>query len=170
MWNFKADEPAKASIAVPFIEDATAKTAPFYSSGKSIEQAKADVVEWFDVLGAGILSFQSGVYEINKQKRFGFVIRFTLNVDPFNGMEGVIRVAGLPMRSPTPAKEKQVKVQALLNIAEQLRTAYTSRLFSPDSHPLVPNLLIPGKDGQVRTVTEAITYMINAPQLESGLI
>lgn len=167
--NFTPDKPAAAHIKVPYIEDARKDYAPYYSSTKSIEAAKTDVSDRLDILGAGILSFQSGSYEINKLKRFGFVIRFTLNVEPFNGAEGVIRVACLPIRTWSEAKEKQVKVQALLVVADWLKSAITSRIFSPDAHPLVPYLLMPSKDGRMYTVTEVIGQMVNVPQLESGL-
>lgn len=164
------DKPAAAHITVPYIEDANAKTAPYYSSTKSVEQAKSDVSGHLETLGGGILSFQGGSYVINGKQRFGFVIRFTLDVEPFNGAEGVIRVAGLPIRSHTPAKERQVKVQALLIIADWLKAAITSRVFSPDAHPLVPYLLVPGGDGQVQTVTEAVVQIVkkDVPLLVEG--
>ena len=74
---------------------------------------------------------------MNALVRVGYVIRFTLNGSP-----GMIRVAGLPMRSPTEAKEKQVRVQALLTVVAMLTSARVARIFNPDAHPLVPYLLV----------------------------
>jgi hypothetical protein len=172
MFNFTPDQPSAAQIKVPYLEDATADTAPYYSSTRSVEAAKTEVADRLDALGGNILSFVGGTFEINKQKRFGFVIRFALNVHPFSNAEGIIRVAGLPIRIPSDAKEKRVKVQALLNVADWLKTAMTSRIFSPDAHPLVPYLLMPSKDGQLHTVTEAISQLVNrvdVPLIDSGL-
>lgn len=169
MWDFKPDSPAKAAISVPYFEDANADTAPYYSSTRTIEAAKTEVADRLGTLGGSILSFQSGTFDINKQKRFGFVIRFVLNVEPFSNAEGVIRVAALPIRSWSEAKEKRVKVQALLNVADWLKVAITSRVFSPDAHPLVPYLLMPAKDGQMYTVTQVISQMMNAPQLPNSI-
>lgn len=170
-FNFTPDKPMAARITVPYIEDATAETAPYYSSTRSIEAAKTEVSDRLGALGGSIISFQGGTFDINKQKRFGFVIRFVLNVEPFSNAEGVIRVAGLPIRQWSDTKERRVKVQALLNVGDWLKTAMTSRIFSPDAHPLVPYLLMPAKDGQMYTVTEAISQLVNrvdTPQLIDG--
>jgi hypothetical protein len=171
MFDFTPDKPAAARITVPYLEDANADTAPYYSSTRTVEAAKTEVSDRLGALGGSIISFQGGTFDINKQKRFGFVIRFVLNVEPFNNAEGVIRVAGLPIRIPSDTKERRVKVQALLNVADWLKTAMTSRIFSPDAHPLVPYLLMPAKDGQMYTVTEAIAQLVNrvdVPRLADG--
>lgn len=157
-WDFKPDAPANTRLAVPYIEEANKNTAPNYSSSKTVAQAQADVVEWLEALGGTLLSFQAGTYTIDKKTRLGFVIRFALNVAPFDGAEGLYRVAGLPMRTPTATKERQVKVQALLNVAEQFKAAYMARLFSPDAHPLIPYLLVPGQGQQ--TVADAVVQIV----------
>lgn len=157
--KFTPDPPAAATVAVPYIEDARKDWAPYYASTKSVEVAKMEVIERLDQLGAGLLAFDNGSYEIDRKKRLGFVIKFTLNVQPFDRALGEIRIAGLPIRTPSPAKERQVRVQALLIVADWLKAAVTARIFNPDAHPLVPYLLVPGKEGQMQTVTEAVTSL-----------
>lgn len=68
------------------------------------------------------------------------------------GRIGEIRVAGLPMRATTPAKEQRVRTQALLTVATMLETARVAQIFNPDANPLIPYLLV---DGQ-HTIAEAI--------------
>lgn len=162
MWDFTPDKPAAARVDIPYIEDANKNTAPNYSSTKTVEQAKVDVAERLEMLGGSILSFQGGIYTVDGKQRHGFIIRFTLDVEPFNGAEGVYRVMGLPSRTKTPTSDilRRIKVQALLTVADWFKSAYMARLFSPDAHPLVPYLILPGKDGRSYTVTEAVTNII----------
>lgn len=170
-YKFTPDKPASASVPVPYIEDARKDWAPYYSSTKTVEAAKMEVIDRLDQLGAGILVFQPGSYEIDGKKRLGFAISFTLNVQPFNGAPGEIRIAGLPIRTPSLAKERQVRVQALLIVADWLKSAVTARVFNPDAHPLVPYLLVPSKDGTALTVSQAVAQIVNRPptaELESG--
>jgi hypothetical protein len=165
MWTFTPDDPSAATVIVPYLEDARADYAPFYRSGKSIEAAKSEITDALELLGAGILGFHAGTFTIDDKERLGFIIRFSLNVRPFDGAEGVIRIAGLPIRRASTDKQRQVKVQALLVAASWLKAAVTARVFSPDAHPLVPHLLIPGKDGVARTVTDVIAQVVKRPDM-----
>jgi len=75
--NFTPDKTQELDISVPFIEDARADVAPFYSSDKTIKQAKAEVERNLAKLGAAIQRFQSGKFEVNAQARFGYLITFS---------------------------------------------------------------------------------------------
>lgn len=138
------DEPDETKII--FYEEARADYAPYYSSSKSIDDAKKEVLAELSKLGAGVLSFQEGTYGDNP-KRHGYQITFNLR-----GMTGVIRVAGLPMRKPTDSKKDSVRAQALLNVRDWLKASVTQPVFSPGSNPLLMNLLVDGR----RTMAEAI--------------
>lgn len=142
-------------IQTPYYEDARADFAPYYSSSKTVAEAKAEVVAELAKLGAAILLFQEGAYG-SKPKRHGYQIQFN-----WQGMPGLIRVAGLPMRSETDAKRDKVRVQALLNVRDWLKASVTQPVFSPGSHPLLMNLLVDGK----RTMAEMVIQNGRVPQL-----
>ena len=145
--NFTPDEPTESELHVPFIEDARADTAPFYSTSKTEKQARAEIEKNLALLGAAVSRFQSGKFNVNGQERYGYLIGFL-----WHGASGEIRIAGLPMRKHSEAKERQVRVQALLNVSQWLQTLITQQIFSPGSNPLVPYLL--AADG--KTVLEHI--------------
>lgn len=142
-------------IQTPYYEDARSDFAPYYSSSKTVADAKAEVVQELAKLGAAILFFQEGTYG-SKPKRHGYQIRFN-----WQGMTGLIRVAGLPMRSETEAKRDKVRVQALLNVRDWLKASVTQPVFSPGSHPLLMNLLVDG----TRTMAEMVIQNGRVPQL-----
>jgi hypothetical protein len=151
MWTFKPEK-QNTEIKAPFLEDARANIAPNYRSDATIQSAMAKVTAELEKLGAGVMDFQRGQFQIGEHNRHGYLIRFVLG-----GAIGVIRVAGLPIRSYTPAKETQARVQALLIVRDWLKAAVTAQVFNPDMHPLLPFLLLP--DG--RTVAE----LVNSGQL-----
>lgn len=146
MWTFIPTESDKA-LKAPFYEDARSDFAPYYSSNKTLKQAMAEVTGEMGKLNASITKFQTGKFEVNKQWRFGYAIEFLLN-----GAPGVIRVAGLPIRSYTAVREDKVRIQCLLNVRDWLKAAVTMQVFSPDTSPLMPYLLVDGK----RTIAEYV--------------
>lgn len=145
-------------VKVIFYEDARADYAPYYSSSKSVDDAKKEVLAELSKLGAGVLAFQEGVYG-DKPKRYGYQITFNLK-----GLTGVIRVAGLPMKKPSDSKKDAVRAQALLNVRDWLKASVTQPVFSPGSHPLLMNLLVDGR----RTMAEAIMEDGHLPALLTG--
>jgi hypothetical protein len=164
MWNFTpTNEPkdrGESGILVPFIEDARADYAPYYSSDKSEPEAKAEVSAELQKLGAVHVRFQPGFFTFNQQKRYGYNIRFLSR-----GAESVIRVAGLPMKAKeTEVKINQVRVQALLNVRDWLKAAVTSQVFTPGASPLTPYMLVDGQRTAVE-VLEAFAQSGQLPQL-----
>lgn len=148
----------ESDIDIPFFEDARSGYAPYYSSNKSLGQAIAQVRNEMAKLGAGVFSFQSGVFG-DSPKRHGYQIHFFLG-----DRKGVIRVAGLPMRKETPKRIEQVKVQALLNVADWLKASVTQQVFSPGAHPLLGKLLTEGG----MTVEERFAQAAHQNLLESA--
>ena len=122
-------------IEIPFLEDARADFAPFYASDKSIKQATAEIEKEMAKLGGVITSITQGKFNDGGKSRIGYLIEFRLY-----GMKGQIPVAALPIRTPTEKKEEQAKVQALLNVAQWIRSMVTKRVFSPGANPLIPYL------------------------------
>lgn len=148
MFNFTPDEQIKSGeipkrLEVPFIEDARADYARLYASKKPIREAARDIEQALLRLGAVQDSLTSGKFIVNGQERFGYVLRFH-----WGHREGMFPIAGLPIRNHTPARERQVRVQALLNIAAWLDTCIALQVFSPRSYPLAPYLLDDGKQNR----------------------
>jgi hypothetical protein len=146
MWTFIPTESID-SLKAPYFEDARADFAPYYRSDKTIKQATNEVIVEIGKLNANVTAFNSGKFQINGQTRFGYEINFLMN-----GARGVIRVAGLPIKSYMATKEDKVRVQCLLNVRDWLKAAVTMQVFSPDTSPLMPYLLVDGK----RTIAEYV--------------
>lgn len=157
-WGFKPETRERVNIAVPFFEDARKKFAPNYATSATLAQAEARVIEEMDKLNASVVAFERGLFRVGDHDRHGYLIRFTLDNAP-----GMIRVAGLPTRAPGKEKEKKIRVQCLLNVADWLKAAVTQQVFSPDASPLVPFLLVTGSDGEEITVAELITRQRQLP-------
>lgn len=159
-WSFIPDSKDNA-IAAPFFEDARADFAPYYSSTKNLKTAMNEVAQEMVKLGAFITNFQPGKFTVNKRERLGYVIEFLLN-----GVTGRLTIAGLPLYSTTAAKENRVRVQCLLNVRDWLKAAVTMQVFSPDTSPLIPYLLV---DGQ-HTVADYILSKGQLPMLAAPVI
>lgn len=152
------------AIDVPYLEDARAGFAPYYESRKTVEQAKTEVITELAKLGAGGVMFQPGYFGAGKDKRYGYTISFG-----YGGGQGLIRVAGLPIKhQPTDKKIERVRLQALLNVRDWLKSAVTARVFSPGSNALIPFMIVARTDGRVYTVADYIQSVGNLPQLNPG--
>jgi len=139
VFDFKPDDETRATVSVPYFEDARASETPYYASRKSLHEAKTEVVAAFARLGAGVTAFVTGVFLVDGLRRHGVAIYFTHH----SGAQGVRYVAGIPIRSaPTETKRERVLVQALLNVRDWLISAYTAQVFSPGSDPLISDLIL----------------------------
>jgi len=164
--KFIADDGSKTQIEVPFFEDARADTAPYYAAEVSLVKAEEQVREGILKLGGGSIQIQAGIFvDEDTRQRDGYVIGFRMG-----GMPGILQVAGLPMRnSRTPKKVEQARKQALLNVAEWLRAAYTSMIFNPGGAPLVPFLLVDGERTVAHYMQQEGRLPDINPQLEPGV-
>lgn len=163
-FHFIPDTSHQAALDVPYFEDARADFAPYYDVKTTLPQAQGAVTEEMGKLGAGIMSFQPGVFQAGGERRHGFNVRFF-----YGGGVGILRVAGLPFRaSETPRKIERVKIQALLNVRDWLKTAVTNRIFSPGSDVLIPFMLVDKTPGAEQTVAEYIGTMGQLPQLAAS--
>lgn len=166
MQGFKFTPEAGSDIEVPHIEDARADYAPYWgeikvrANKKRITDAQAEVSQELSKLGAIPVRFVEGVFENGAVKRYGFEIFFM-----YGGLQGVLRVAGLPMRTETEIKAQAVKVQALKIVRDWLKAAVTAKVFSPGNDPLLGNILLP--DGSGRTVSDYILEQGDLPMLQS---
>ena len=121
-------------------------------------EAQSQIATELGKLGAFITGCFRGEYIVDKQKRYGYEIRFS-----FGGQQGIIRAAGLPMKySATEKKKHLVRIQALLNVRDWLKAAVTARVFAPGHSPLLPHMLLP--DGET-TIAEYIVQQQMLPML-----
>jgi hypothetical protein len=148
MFNFTPDDPGEDNsksdlqrIHIPFVEDARADIASKYASRKSIDEAMGEIEDKLARLGGALVKLRSGTFDVNGQVRIGYMLVYR-----WMGAMGFFAIAGLPMRNRTDAKERQVRVQALLHIAGWLDACYFLRVFSPDSEPLL--LWMQGENGK----------------------
>jgi hypothetical protein len=148
-------------VIVPFLEDARADFAPFYSSTKSVKQATSELEKEMAKLSASVLRVQSGKFQVDGKNRLGYLIEFTLY-----GIRGELTVAARPIRKPTPAKENQARVQALLNVVQWVQSMVTKRVFSPGSNPLIPYLLAADGRQILETLATSGMLQIAAPKQE----
>jgi hypothetical protein len=145
------------AIPVPFFEEARAKFAPYYAvDGKrlDLEKAKDAVRQELSKLGAGNIHFIEGIYGRGDSRRHGYQVEFMVGK-----AQGRMTCAGLPLKyDETPLKVLRVKVQALLNLRDQLKAAVTAQVFAPGFHPLVGTLVLPSGN----TVSEAVVAQLSA--------
>lgn len=147
-------------LVVPFIEDARADFAPFYNVSKSIKSIEGEVLAELAKLGAGGF-IVPGKFIVDGLPRYGYELRFS-----YQGGQGVIRVAGLPIRSAKPSETKiqQVKKQALSNLREWLKCAVTMQIFGDKGAALLPYMLVDDK----QTVGDVLMSTGTLPALEPG--
>jgi len=164
-FNFTPTSVTTGLVNVPFFEDARADFAPYYTSsdkGTTIADAQNQVLVELAKLGAGSILFEDGFFGTGKDKRYGYRLRFM-----YGGVHGMIRVAGLPLaKGHTDKKIASVKVQALLNVRDWLKSTVTSMVFAPNSDILLSHLLV-SPDSDI-TIADHIRSQGNIPQLTSG--
>jgi hypothetical protein len=147
-------------VKAPYFEDADARTAPNYSSKKTLDQARAEVANALSRLGGWIVRMDEGTFEEAGLKRFGFQVHYQ-----YKGMNGLYDVVGLPIRKFSDGKKRQVLVQALLTLRDWLTAAYTMKVFSSDVDPLLGNLLTADGSGEQKKFNELIADRLNLTAL-----
>lgn len=151
------------TISVPFLEDARADFAPYYTTDKTPEKVQAEIVVELGKLGGYGVFFQLGTFS-EKPKRYGYVVNFQ-----YNGSAGMIKVAGLPMKVEDPKKRQRVLAQALSIVRDWIKAQVTAKIFMPGTEPLVQFLLVEGE----RTVTDFVIQsgrLPTAKQLAAGTV
>lgn len=161
MFNFTPDEEQSVSVDVPFVEEARADFARYYGSRKNVSEAIGEIKDNLNRLGATLVSLMSGKFLVNGQERIGYVLKFR-----WQGVEGVIPIAGLPCKHElTDAKERQIRVQALLNIAAWLENCLMFQVLSPNSMPLIQFILVGDSGKRIidHMVESGAVPMLSAP-------
>lgn len=159
---FTGKQEAKADV--PFFEDARAKETKYYASTKSLAMAQREVRQELQALDCYKINFAEGHFGV-EPKRYGYLVTFG-----WNGAQGKIPLAGLPLRGRYYADQLQKKierlrVQALLILRDQLISYRQSPVFLVDTMPLLQHILVDGK----RTVGEYVMQLGTLPALPSGV-
>lgn len=148
--KFTPDQPdIKKAI---WFEDAT-RDAGYagYSSTRSEDTLISEITTALNRLGCKLTSWYSGAFEDEfKNQRRGFVFEFTSPAPKGGNLPGVIRVAALPIRHPTPQKDKQARRMALFQLRDYLVAAFQFSTMSVGFAPIVPFML----NDQGQTVSE----------------
>ena len=142
--NFTFTGKPESKIDIPYFEDARAQDTKYYSSTKKLAQALKEVRNELAELGCYNITFQEGYFGV-KPKRFGYLITFG-----WNGAQGKINLAGLPIRSSEysrgyDTKVGKVRVQALLILRDQLISYRQSPVFLTDTMPILQHILMDGR-------------------------
>jgi hypothetical protein len=91
-FDFTPTDEPQDKIEVPFFEDARSGFAPYYSSQKSVQDAKSQVGVELAKLGATDWYFKDGFFGVDP-KRYGYEVKFV-----YMGFPGKLMVAGLPIK------------------------------------------------------------------------
>ena len=145
-------------LTVPYYEDASnALGVVGYATNRSEKELRVEIERAMAHLGASIQSFQSGRFGPETGPyRYGYVITFR-----WQGVDGRIVVAGLPIRNETPSRIEKTKRHALYSVMLKLESQFNSQLVMPGDFPLVPYLL----NDKGQSLMEAIAQSSNFPAL-----
>jgi hypothetical protein len=154
--SFVPDDMNDKKPEIPYFEDASSELGvKGHSTSKSIDTLKMEVRAAMGSLGGGVTSFLVGHFD-ETPMRYGYQINFA-----YGDREGVLKIAGLPMRKETESKREKVLKQALYTVREMLEAQFNSGILLPGSAPLVQYLL----DDQGRTLAEALSEVSHIPLL-----
>jgi hypothetical protein len=142
-------EPEQKSVSAPYFEDISSDEGfKGFSTQKSIKKLETEVTDAISKLGGFIVSIQRGKFTDEKiRSRFGYVFVFNI---PGPGNQGTvlaeIKIAALPLRKYTPAKEEQTKKMALYIVRDWLEDMFNFQRLTPAPvATLIPFMI--GKDG-----------------------
>gem|GEM_PF-1748413 len=176
------DENQPAALDVPYVDDLRkADGWQGHSTQKSYETLKSEVTEAISKLGGTVHGIQRGEFTINKIKRPGVIIRYSLEGPDGQMAHGRFDMAGPPFkkvthagshtatyREQTRARREKSVVVGLYNVIASLRAQWVLKQLNPAYAPLMPWLLADGD----HTITERFTMaglgQIQLPEPREG--
>jgi hypothetical protein len=140
--TFIPDQPDK-SLQAPYFEDVSSKEGwAGFTTTKGINTLISEVTTALGRLGGIVTGIQSGTFLDEKaRKRLGYVVDYFYKTPDGRQMAGKIEVSGLPMRSPTDAKEKKVRQMVLYMLRDTLDGYWYMQQLSPGFMALMPFML-----------------------------
>lgn len=168
-FDFTPDNTPQMSVNdASFIEDVKADKASGYATNKTPEQLQREVVGLIGQLGGAAVRFVPGTFGV-KPKRYGYIVNFVI----INAQDAAILcripIAGLPMRSETPARKQQVLAQVLYAFRESLQGELNALRYRPGYSPFVAHMVLPetGKT-LMETLAARAGLITDAPLLPNG--
>lgn len=133
----------KKADAVPYYEDVTSDAGwQGHATGKGVETLKSEIAKSISRLGAHVMSFQRGVFEVDGESREGFQIRYILEGQK---VEGRLDVAALPVRSKYDMAKKDKSLRmALYMVRNAMDGLWFLQQLSPGYAALMPWMLAQG--------------------------
>lgn len=151
---------------VPFFEDAKADKASGYTTSKTPEALQMEVTGLIGQLGGAAVRFAAGSFGV-KPKRYGYVVQFVLINAEDKAIPCRIPIAGLPMRSETPARKQQVLAQVLYAFRESLQGELNARRYRPGYSPFVAFMVLPDGSTLMETLANRAGLRADVPLLAS---
>lgn len=132
------DQPEESKV--PFWEDASNEIGVVgYTTTKTTKQLQSEIRRAMGFLGGTINGFQSGTVPwkgAHGDKRYAFRIYFT-----WQGVDGRLDVAALPIRKETASRKRNARRHALYSVMLRLEGLFNSQIVMPGDFPLMPYLL-----------------------------
>lgn len=126
---------------VPFFEDAKAEDGwQGHTTTKTLKRLQDEVKEAIARLGASVVSFQQGTFQIDQKTRQGFRVHYVIE-----GRVARLDIAALPVRNRYNNKKKEQSLKMALYMLEiGLSGAWVMQQLSPGYAPLMPFILTEG--------------------------
>lgn len=173
--DFSPHDFTEKTKTIPFYEDVTSEGGwSGHTTSKNYQTLKSEIIAGFSNLGATITAWVEGTFsQGTKNPRLGIKIEFIIDLGGGRFAPGAFVVAALPAKPPkihaTATQQASYKKRqqnslkmAMFNIVLYLKGMNNLKMLSPGSEPLVPWLLVPGKEN-------TFSEMINAERaLPSG--
>ncbi len=155
--DFIPEQPSEAA-EVPFYDDVSTDGGwQGHSTGKSIQTLQAEITQAMSRLGGMVTGFQRGAFG----DRGGFRIHYTVSRPDGTLWPGRMDVAALPVKN-IPARRRSFQTRldkslkmSLFMVRNALDGSWFLQQLSPGFIPLMPWMIVPGKDG--KNFTELMT-------------
>lgn len=159
--NFIPETPRQSDITLPYFDDVRSDDGwQGYSTTKSIDTLKSEVIIALTRLGGSATGFQRGSFQDREYTREGFRVHYTIEDQTGMLQPGRLDVAALPVRTDFRRQStlEKRKAQALKMSLYMLRNALDGLWFlqqlSPGYAPLMPWML---ERQSGKTITELWT-------------
>lgn len=168
-FDFTPDTtPSMVTDEVPYIEDVRTEKASGYRTEKTPAQLQKEVAGLIGQLGGAAVQFVPGAFGI-KPKRYGYIVEFVLINANRTAIPCRIPIAGLPMRTETPARKQQVLAQVLYAFRENLQGELNALRYRPGYAPFAAHMVLPETNmTMMETLAERAGLISGAPLLATG--
>ena len=173
--SFVSEQKSKTPNAVPFFNEVKASAGwQGYTTTKSLDTLKAEVMTAMSRLGGLVSGFEKGIFG----ERAGFRIHYTIESEVGKMYPGQMDIAALPVRKTPHRKSyqgyeklcEQALRMALYNVAMCLEGMWLMRQLSPGYAPLIPWMLAANGKTVTQLWSESSSIRALAPPAEEEFI